>query len=228
MIRMAEHRVQSRAQEFLKKRYSKKARNNKIFSSLEVRTKKKYGGKRADGLLAFRHWLFGAYVVSMEAKSHKTLASIKPRRSDRAVIFNSLWAGCLLCIASGAFFALFKMQDGVFQFLLPLNILIIGGLIYGIWTVDSARHKKIKVIRQLAQYPANEMWLAFSIDSVMNLEKFERQNLSKICQRHGVGLLIVGKGKQVEVWTKPKRQWKWRGDFIKYYSCEKKIRKTIA
>ena len=57
MSRMAEVTVQAKALNYLKKQYKRKARGGNIFAQAEVRTKKEYGSKRADGLLAYKHWL---------------------------------------------------------------------------------------------------------------------------------------------------------------------------
>ncbi|MEL6926955.1 MAG: hypothetical protein AAFO94_23150, partial [Bacteroidota bacterium] len=205
---LLEKTVQERAHQFLQKRYRRQARRGRLFARMEVRTRRKYGGKRADGVLAFQHWLLGPWVVSMEAKSIKTLTAIKPYRSHRRWWRNVLWTGLLICIASGAIFALVKMEEGPWQFLLPLNVLVIGGIVYGLLTLSSARHKEMDVIRQLRQYPANEKWLAFSRDSVHALNADRRKKLLKICQRRGIGLLLIKKRGAPEVWNKPR--WKWK------------------
>ena len=227
MTKLLEKTVQEKAHHFLRKRYKSKARKGRIFAQLEVRTRLKYGGKRADGVLAFQHWLFGPYVVSMEAKSTKTLSAIKPYRSDWQLVRNSIWMGFLICVTTGAFFALFKMNDGQFQFLIPLNFMVIGGLVYGAVTVSSSKHKRMDVIKQLNQYPANEKWLAFSKDSVFEMNHSKRRKLLNICRRKGVGLLLVKKRGAPEVWTTPRMKWKWFGDYLSYYSKEKEMRKIL-
>ena len=143
MSRLAEVTVQVHAQEFLEKKYRKKARRGKLFSQLEARTKKQFGGKRADGLLVFRNWFSGTYVISMEAKSHKTLPAIVPKRDVGILVWNSFRAGLLVSILTGAFFALFKMDDGLMQILLPLNTLGVGALAYGFITRNHFSHKKL-------------------------------------------------------------------------------------
>ena len=71
-----------------------------FFAKEEVRTKKEYGAKRADGLLVFRHWLWGQYVVSMEAKSYKTMPALKPRLDPYKLMWNSLKVGGAICLLS--------------------------------------------------------------------------------------------------------------------------------
>lgn len=227
MANLSEKIVQETAQAFLYHRYRKKARKGRIFSKLEARTRQKYGGKRADGLLAFQHWLFGPYAVSMEAKSFRTLLAMKPKRNDNLLIWNSFKVGLLCCILSGMFFALYKMDDGFMQILLPVNTLFCSALIYGFFTSNSYRHKTVNVIRQLAQYPANERWLAFSKDSMESLTKDQRKKLVKICKYQGIGIVIVTKKGRAEVYRSATMRWKWFGDFIQYYSNERKIRESI-
>ena len=223
MTLILERKVQEVTQEFLRKKYRKKAKSKRIFSEIEVRTKKKYGGKRADGFLAFQHWLWGDYVVSVEAKSIKTLPAIRPYLDHFLLVKNSAKAGLTFCILSGAFFFLYKNPDGVFQYLVPLYAFMISGLIYALLTWNSYKHKTMDVLDQLKQYPGNEQWLAFSKDSFEYLKKENQKKLRKICKARGVGLIIVGK--RVSVFEKPK--WKWGKGYLKYYSKEKEVRKFI-
>lgn len=227
MSKLSEKVVQQTAQSFLYHRCRKKARSGKIFSKMEVRTKREYGGKRADGLLAFQHYLWGTYTVSMEAKSLKTLAAMKPIRSDKLLLWNSFKAGLICCILSGMFFAFYKLDDGFMQILLPVNTFFSSAIIYGFFTIGSYRHKNVNVIRQLAQYPANERWLAFSNDSFISLSKDQSKKLKRICKYKGIGIVIVYSEGKASAYRTAAMRWKWFGDFIKYYSCEKKIRELI-
>lgn len=227
MSKLTEKVVQDTAQAFLYQWYRKRARRGRIFSRTEVRTRRKYGGKRADGLLAFRHFLWGMTVVSMEAKSYKTLAAMKPFRDDNILLLNSLKAGMWICLLSGAFLAFYRMQDGFMQFLLPVNTFVIAALLYGFLTRNSARHKVADVLNQLAEYPANERWLAFSEDSLHDLPRKKRRLLGKICRTHGIGIVVVKRKGNAYAWYKARRERKWFGDFLKYYSNEKKIREAI-
>ena len=220
MTLILERKVQEVTQEFLRKKYRRKARGNRIFSQIEMRTKKKYGSKRADGFLAFRHWLWGEYVVSIEAKSRKTLPAIKPYLDHFLLLKNSAKAGLTFCILSGAIFFLYKNPDGLFQFLMPLYAFMLSGLIYALLTWNSYQHKTMDVLDQLKQYPANEQWLAFSKDSFEAVKKENQKKLRKICQARSVGLIIVSR--KVVVLEKPK--WKWGSGYLKYYAKEKEVR----
>ena len=227
MANLSEKVVQDTAQAFLYHKYRKKARKGRLFSRTEVRTRQKFGGKRADGLVAFQHFLWGTYVISMEAKSFKTLSTIKPRRDDNLLLWNSFKAGLKCCILSGMFFAIYRMDDSFLQFILPLNMLVCSAIIYGFFTSNSYRHKTVRVIRQLAQYPANERWLAFSKDSLDLLQKDKLKMLDKICKYKGIGIIVVSTKGRAQIRRSASMQWKWFGDFLTYYSHEKSIRKAI-
>jgi len=220
-----ERTVQNKTQEYLEKKYRRRAKGNRIFSKTEMPTKAKYGRKRADGFLAFRHYIWGDYVVSVEAKSKKTLPAIKPYRDEFIFVMNCLRVGLYCCIGSGAFYALFKWNDQMWQFLLPFYVWMISALVYALLTWRSYRHQTMDVIDQLKQYPANEQWLAFSKDSFESLKKKKRKDLRKICRARGIGLILYGN--RIKVLEKPKFRWHWGKDFIKYYSKESEIRDTI-
>lgn len=229
MSHLTEQTVQLAAQEFLLRRYKSKA-SGSVYSQIEARTKKtlRGGGKRADGILAFKRWFWGIYVVSMEAKSYKTLLAIKPHRDNKLFLWNSFKAGVIFCILTGFFFVLFKMQDGFVQFLLPLDITLIGMIIYALFTQNSFRHKRAKVIKQIAQYPGNHRWLAVSQDGMEALSQKKRHELFLLCRNQGIGMLQVTPRKKVQILLKPKFNWKWRGDYLKYYSNETKVRDLLA
>ncbi|MEO1628849.1 MAG: hypothetical protein AAFV25_27110, partial [Bacteroidota bacterium] len=120
MAVLTEQSVQKIALRHLHRHYRRKSLWRKTFAKMEVRTRKKFGGKRADGLIAFRHWLLGTYVVSMEAKSAKTLSAIRPYSDIRRLLLNSFRMGLFACLISGAYLALIKMDDGWLQFVIPL------------------------------------------------------------------------------------------------------------
>lgn len=228
MPRLAETTVQKVALEYLRKRYRRRSLWSKTFAEIEVRTKKKFGNKRADGLLAYKHWLFGNYVVSMEAKSFKTLPAMKPYRDDWQFVRNCIWAGLVICILSGAFFWGYRISDGLWQFLLPFNAFLGGAILYGAITFRHFTHKRVDVIDQLQQYPANEQWLAFSQDSIDAMAYVKVKKLKVMARNQRIGILIVKNKKEVKLLIKPKFRWSWGKDFLKYYSKEKEIRKIIS
>lgn len=226
-MRLSEKIVQEKAINYLRKVYRLEARMGKIFAKAEVRTRREYGGKRADGLLAYRSWLGRMRVVSLEAKSHKTLAAIRPKRKDRKLLLKSIWMGLAVCLGSGAFFFLYRVDDPYLQFAVPLNVLVGAALLYGYLTRFGSQYQFAKVLDQLQQYPANRQWLAFSADSLEALPEKEKRNLKKICQRKGFGVLIVHARGKVQRWLSPSLQRKWRGDFLQYYSKEQEIRTIL-
>ncbi len=225
-MRLVEQTVQEVAQKYLQKHYRFRARG-KVFSQLELRTKKQFGGKRADGFLAFRHWIWGVYTVSMEAKSYKTLPAIRPYFDKKKFVWACAKAGLVFSIVTGAIAFLFTLEDGFVQYLLPLVMFLIGALAYGVLSYNSFRNYKMPVIDQLAQYPANEQWLAFSSDSLRDISLKKLETLKALCHRKGVGLLLVRSRNKIEVAVKPQTRWHFWNDFLRFYAKEQQIRKLL-
>jgi len=227
MPKLTEQTVQRAAQEYLLRHY-KRGPFRKVYSQLEARTKKKIGGKRADGLIAFKHIFWGTFVASMEAKSYNTLVAIKPYTDYKLFFINSLKAGILFCILTGAFFYLFNSKDLFVQFMLPLNMILMGAFIYVLLTLNSTRNMKAKVLEQLSQYPGNHQWLAISLDSFEALSEKKQKNLKILCRNAGIGLLVIQNSRKVKAYLKPSTRWRWTGDYLSYYSNELKVRELLA
>lgn len=227
MPKLTEQTVQRAAQEYLLRHY-KRGPFRKVYSQLEARTKKKIGGKRADGLIAFKHLFWGTFVASMEAKSYNTLVAIKPYRDNKLFFINCLKAGIIFCILTGAFFYLFKSRDLFVQLMLPLDMTLMGALLYGLFTYNSSRHKKAKVLQQLSQYPGNHQWLAISLDSLEALSKKKQKTLKTLCRNEGIGLLVIQNSRKVKAHLKPSTRWRLSGDYLSYYSNESKVRDLLA
>lgn len=224
MSRLSERTVQVVAQKYLENYYKRRAKGGKMFSKIEVRTKKEFGGFRADGFLAFNRWLRGTYVVSMESKSFKTLKAIKPYRSNELWYKNSAWIGFLIAIGSGSFFAVFGFDNAILGLMFFGAVYVIGALGYMYFSRNSYKHKMMPVLEQVEQYPANEKWISISEDSFNDISPKGQNNFLKICRSRGYGLIIVGKKKKAKRFYRPKRVGKLLGDYLKYYSLEKDIR----
>lgn len=225
---MTEKEIQHRAVQFLEQHYKRQAKGGRLFADVEMRTRQKFGGKRADGLLAFNHWLWGKVVVSLEAKSMKTLRAVKPHWDGWLMLRNCIRAGFVTALVSGAWMAVYRMNDGFWQFLLPINVFVLGALAYGFFTFRTYRHQRVNVIKQLHQYPGNEGWIAFDQASVDRMSSEQWRHLRKICRFQGVGLLIVKRNKKVSEVESPRFTFKWFGDFLQFYSREKEIRELIG
>ncbi len=208
---MQESTVQRYALEFLRRRYRWFAWGGKIFAEPEVRTKPEYGGKRADGLVAYHHWIFGTTVVSMEAKSRKTMPAIRPYPDRLQRWRNSLWAGLLISVVAGGGSALYRMDEPLFRYGMPLLFFVLGTLLYFFLTAKHYGHYQLTVVAQVGFYPGNRRWLAVSADSLDHLRKQDKAKiLQQICRSHGIGLLEVYPGGRVCVRTGARRTW-WPG-----------------
>ncbi len=224
---LSEIKVQKAAQKFLVQRYEGRSLGKRIFSQLEVRTKQEYGGKRADGLLAFRHVLWGEFVVSMEAKSYKTLAAIRPYKDHGSIILGSLKWGFYAVIGSGAAIAVFRQELFIYKVVFPFIVFLFGAILYALVTQNRVCHQISNVIEQIRQYPGNHQWLAVSKDSLEKLCKHKKQLLKWSCQYQGIGIIVVNNREKARIWVRPKWNWNWFKSYLSYYSKEKLIREAI-
>ena len=85
------------------------------------------------------------------------------------------------------------------------------------------------VLSQINQYPANEQWFSTSLDSYQDVPLHLQDAFKSVVKARGIGLLLVDKRKKVHLIHKPKYRWSLfiLGDYLKYYSKEKEIRKQI-
>jgi hypothetical protein len=225
--RLEEITVQKRAQAYLEQYYKIKHGQRHLFSNIEERTKKKYGMKRADGLLAYKLNKRRAYVVSMEAKSHKTLPALRPYRVNKVWIKDSIWKSFLFTLASGILFFAWR-QDG-WLVLMPFGVWFLAFLVHLFLFKNSYKYQEMEVIHQVFQYPANEQWLSLSEDSFDMIKANIRMNLIKICKARDIGVLMVDKDLQVNMIHPPKaRKRYWFYGYLTYYHNEEAIRKYLG
>lgn len=226
--RLIERTVQNAAQAYLKQYYKIKHNQSKIFSNIEERTKKEYGMKRADGLLAYKLNKKKAYVISMEAKSHKTLPALRPYRVNSLWVKDSFWKGFLFIVVTGIIFFIWKGSGITERLLLPFGSWLGAALLHLIIFQKSAKYQEMEVIHQVFQYPANEQWLSLSEDSFEMIDPSLRMNLFKICKARDIGVLMVDAGKNIHMVHPAKGRRKWGKDYLQYYLNEYNIREFLG
>ncbi|BDS15462.1 hypothetical protein [Aureispira anguillae] len=227
--RLEEIVVQKKAQAYLEQYYKIKHGQRHFYSNIEERTKKKYGMKRADGLLAYKLNNKKAYVVSMEAKSHKTLPALKPYRVNKVWIRDSIWKAFLLTLATGLLFLTWRGDGWIERFLLPFGVWFTATVVHLLVFRNSYKYQEMEVIHQVFQYPANEQWLSLSEDSFDMIKEHLRMNLIKICKARDIGVLMVDPQLNVNLIHPPKarRRFWWYG-YLTYYHNEEAIRKHLG
>ncbi len=185
----------------------------------KVNGPKKIGWGRVDELIAMQRTDGRIHVASMEAKSSKTYGNIRPQYNDSKWFFHALIVGMVCALLA---FIIGRFLGGWFwQWVLPIIVFIVGGIVYLLATMENNRYKSIDVIRQIKRYPANEQWIALSSDSYNLLQKNANQLLHKECQQNGIGLLRVGAGRKVFLVHHPviKPTPASLASFLDYYAC---------
>ena len=231
---LLESTVQDVALRHLKNWYARRwwfvlfCKRSKLFAKKEVRTHKRYGGNRADGLIAYRHPIMGERTISMEAKSFKTLAALKPIRSKRLFIKNCITAGLAVAIAVTILFTYILSPELHISLGLFGAMFAFSSLGYGWMSRKDYRHKVAGVLQQIRKYPANARWVAISRDSYNRLTIEDQDHFKQLCKHDAIGIVIVENTNKAEIIIKPR----WTLDrvtpYLDVYASEEKIRQKIA
>ncbi|MDT0685579.1 hypothetical protein [Autumnicola psychrophila] len=197
MAKLTEPCVEASAIEHLKQFYSSKHKTETIYAKSQAYTIPKYNGI-ADGFLCFHSQKQTFHSVSIEAKSYKTLMNLKPFVNYDKLILHVLLTAVVIGISVTFFNWRFEWY---WLLLLFLGISIASFFIMGLPLdkYEPDRYKTADVVSQISRYPANEKWIAISSDSVNLLRNRKPyiirgcsyENLFKICQRKGIGLVLV-------------------------------------
>jgi len=203
-----ESSVEEKTIEFLRQHYNKERKSNtKLYCKPQMGTT---NGKIADGFFCFSNSTQEYYVVSVEAKSYKTLQDLTPNWNIKLLDRNALISAGLFMFISVLLTWTLSWIWIVVSVLLSGFIGLIGYYFYsGFFEPES--HKQTSVINQIGQYPANEQWLAISNDSWKLLTKqdsvFQFSNdrvLKRACKKRGIGIIAVNFIGNAEVLLKPK------------------------
>ncbi|PPK88205.1 hypothetical protein CLV84_1170 [Neolewinella xylanilytica] len=144
--------------------------------------------KRADVLLAFMRAPKRPYVVVVEAKSRSTIRQLRLRKPQGGGAGRLLRLLVTVTLAAGIAYAGYRRQlDG--PYLLALFAGAGALLFWAIGRVSVRLLRAVPAIRQLAQYPANESWLAMGKQTFPDAGSLTV--LRKQCRKNGVGLILV-------------------------------------
>jgi hypothetical protein len=89
--------------------------------------------------------------------------------------------------------------------------------------------KRVKALRQLSQYPANEQWLAFAYNANDPKHSERLPRIKKYCQKAGVGLAVVrlDKNWKVQHLVQPKFKLANGRSILKDYNLSKSMQKQV-
>lgn len=229
---LRERTVQIKALDELRKFYSQRENNENLYSSIEVRTRKEKGNKRADGIICFETKNKQIYTVSLEAKSHKTLGQLTSWVSDDKIGVQSIIVSAIITLLAVALLIFFIKLVWYFIILAGVAMLL-ASFLFTFWLLDKLDlddHKIISVIEQLKQYPANEQWIAYSTytDNLLanipsNYKKNHLQLLDSLCKKNGFGLILIG-NKKAKIIYEPKAK---KGYFLNNYCREDLIKEHL-
>jgi hypothetical protein len=186
------------------------------------------GNGRADGLIAGQRTDGSIYVISMEAKSWRTEASLLGQPNDVKWNLHGLPAGCAVFLLAAG---LGRLSDAwVWMWLAP-GILAVGATgAFLFYTRNHPRYATTGVVDQAKRYPANESWVAISAHVWGRLYKDEQAALEARCREAMVGLLVVSSKQKVRALLSPGVEETPKGlrDYLVCYSAGENMRRVLA
>ncbi len=212
--------------------YTNCSHNNKIQYKLQAYT---VDNKRADGIIVWEKAPNQIRLVSIEAKSSKTISNLKSRWNKEQLSETSL------ILAEVVVFALFALLYGLFLIRIPLDgpaVLLILLFIYLsriplrilLQNLFASYFKTASVFEQVNLYPGNEVWIAIGYDTFKaNKEQKLREFIAE-CKRRKLGLLeIQEEDEEPQVLLRPKFKPNLkRKDFLQFYKLDSKLRQSIS
>jgi len=205
MAKLTERYVQNIALNYLKSYYQTQYPGKRMFAEVELRTKYKKKRGRADGLLAFRNDSGYIYTVSMEAKSHKTFDSLRDIPNDSLLLFTSIMS--FILVASVVWFAFTTMVLWL-KIIFSVVLGLVLSMAFIIYCLDKNFFDTHGIIEQVKRYPADERWIALSVDAFKNCNQIEDGKLLSKARSEGIGIIVVSAGNKVKCLLnskKPKR-----------------------
>jgi hypothetical protein len=218
MARLYNQNPQDNALKFLQQHYQKRFEQSAVFSQKNVKTKK---GRKLGGLVAIQNTTNGIFTATLEMQS---LASIHKSNSILKDI-NWLWKTVL---AAALVFA-FTTGVGFFypqyfmHFLIPAVLVLTAGVVFGLLTGNQKNFNESKLAHSLSRIPANEKWLVLTVDSDVMALHARIDILRYQCERKGIGILSVSKGRKVSIVQFPTCQLTIQHNYISHYTLESEI-----
>lgn len=226
MGKVNEPYVRDTAIHYLKEYYLKEHFPEIIYSEMECVVSHKGRHGRADGLLGFNIQGGKTFIVSIEAKSHKTISCLRKRFREN--LFLTMKALVFLLVSSISFLLL-RYQAVWFRvffcFLLGIFMThIINQLLMSFRVFDT-----LQILEQIKKYPGNEKWIALSSDMYRFYSQCGDDTLIVKARRTGIGILTVSAGRRVHIILKPKRRmYKLAPSPLRFYSCRNRMTECLV
>lgn len=229
-LSFSEKDVQCHVLSELQKYYSRRSCNLTAAAAIEQINSK--NGKRADGLLVIRQGS-RLLTVSLEVKSDITSDDLNLAYEEQKGLALSGIIGSLLYLV----IIYLIWQFGPMQHLTPMwGMASVGILSLGIIPMYKWLSRKrpgllrrVKALRQLSQYPANEQWLAFAYNAQNPTHTKRLSRIKKYCQKAGVGLALVrlDRNWKVQYLIQPKFKFGNGRNILKDYNLSPEMQKQV-
>lgn len=226
MGKVNEPYVHDTAMAYLKEHYRKKHLPEIIFSEMECVVLYRGRRGRADGLLGFYMQDGKPFIVSIEAKSHKTISCLRTRFRENLFLMMKVLIFLLVSIIS---FLFLRHQVVWFRVFFSFLVGIAMSKIINQLLINYKFFDTLQLLEQVKKYPGNEKWIALSSDMYRFYSLYRDETLFVKARRKGIGILTVSPGRRVHIILKPRcRMYKIAPSPLRYYSCSNRMTLHLA
>lgn len=230
--RLTEDYIKEEALRFLMDYYRPYAHNKKIEPRTEFYTNTR---NRADGVLIWENTPNDIRVISLEAKSAKTLRNLRSKWDKEKLINWSRGASELVLIILVCLTYPFLKGKVFYDPILIIAIILILFVIR-LFTVPLLQKlfisilKTTSVFEQAALYPGNEVWIAISTDTFIRNKVKRLEEFVHLCGRKQFGLLEISEfGYPPKILVHPKfRPSQSAKDFLHSYKKGQELRPMVS
>lgn len=217
-----ESNIEDFAFDYIQSYYTTRAGVKKMIVDKAQHTRQGYV---ADGLFSYKNSEKDLFIASLSTRNSSKIAALltgykKRGLSKTRYLVAALLFAATLCIG-------LKTAHWAFLYLLPVITAVAGFILYSVLEKKHLKRKAVHLLEDIRHLHADERWLGISISSLVFRNNDLARYLLSVCQRHGIGVITVGKRAKVVLMQEPKTQTCRRGDFLSHYESEGRIRKAL-
>lgn len=192
---------------------------------LKVWEAKTNQSKRADILFVGNRPLQKPYLIAVEVKSRGTLPNLKPQDNFRRRTLISRWLVISILVVLAVAGANFQLKALTLALSGVALVALLAGFSGLLKRKEVGFAKKIPVLDQLLQYPANEKWVAIPHDTFVKDSDYDTLKIA--CRGSGIGLVVLDAIGELVIKVRPRPVHEKNG-YLHHYLKEEEILEQLG
>ncbi|WP_162052063.1 hypothetical protein [Pontibacter pamirensis] len=222
MPNQRESNIEDFAFDYIQSYYTTRTGAKTIFVDKAERTRQGYV---ADGFFSYKNSDKRLFIASLSTRNSSKISSLLTGYKKKGLSIRR-YVVALLLFAATLYIGL-KASHWAILYVVPIVAAFAGFVLSTMLEKKRLKTKVEHLLDDILHLHADERWLGISISSLVFRNNDMAKHLLSVCQRHGVGVITVGKRAKVVLMQEPQTQTCRRGDFLSHYESEARIRKAL-